>query len=88
MGLADLIIRDTERISRVKGRADGFANGQFQGHVGAFEQEIKKRPELTDMINLKLKRGNYILDKGVPSPYRAIALKCRFHSPFEGGLYV
>ena len=41
MGLADLIIRDTERRSRVKGRADGFANGQFQGHVEAFEKEIK-----------------------------------------------
>lgn len=61
MGLADLIIRDTERRSRVKGHADGFANGQFQGHVEAFEQEIKKRPELADMINLKLKRIRVIL---------------------------
>ena len=61
MGLADLIIRDMERRSRAKGHADGFSNGQFQGNVEAFDRAIKKRPELADMINLKLKRIRVIL---------------------------
>lgn len=74
MGLADLIIRESERRSRVAGYADGFANGQWQGYVEAFDQAIKERPELADIIDLKSKRTRVILSvvqtypDGMPEP--------------------